>query len=168
MPFLFSFRTLIITSVGFLAGCTGIDRSKPIDKPILQSQAGAVAVEVHGAAVGIPDAILDKMVQAGVRQGCPREMNDKIKEAAEPPLSMIWSIQRDGPEPLVIVTASLFSGNRNVSFTFDRILSPNAEPTNSFVYAIATIACSLYRKAGYLANSKASGLTTHRKRKAEI
>jgi hypothetical protein len=158
MRILGSFLLLLVGSVILASGCTGIDYSKPLDSPILQSQVGSVSIEVRGAAVGIPDAILDKMVQAGVRQGCPRQMNGRIIAAAAPALSMVWSIQRSGPGPLVIVTAALFSGSRDVSFTFDQILSPNAEPTDAFVYAIATITCSLYRKAGYLTMPKPMAL----------
>ncbi|MBN9564291.1 MAG: hypothetical protein J0H14_26730 [Alphaproteobacteria bacterium] len=134
-----------------MSACTNLDHSRAVARPIIQSQAGPVALEVvSGGAAGIPDSEVTRLVQAGVRQGCRGETNDRIRAAADPMLSMRWEIQRTGPRPQVIVTASLFSQTRRVGFAFDRVLSPNAAPNAVFEYAVASLTCELYRKAGYL------------------
>jgi hypothetical protein len=139
----------------FVSACTDIDRSSPVAGSVILSQAGPVAIEVvSGGAAGIPDSEVTKLVEAGVRQGCRGETSDRIRVAADPMLAMRWEIQRTGPRPLVIVTASLFSETRRVGFAFDRVLSPNAAPDVVFEYAVATLTCALYRKAGYLTDAR--------------
>lgn len=141
----------VVLVVLVVSACTDVDRSSAVAAPIIQSQAGPVAIEVvSGGAAGIPDSEVARLVQAGVRQGCRGETNDRIRVAADPSLSMRWEIQRTGPRPLVIVTVSLFSQARRVGFAFDRVLSPNAAPNVVFEYAVASLTCALYRKAGYL------------------
>jgi hypothetical protein len=138
-----------------VSACTDIDRSSPVAEPVILSQAGPVAIEVvSGGAAGIPDSEVTKLVEAGVRQGCRGETSDRIRVAADPMLAMRWEIQRTGPRPLVIVTASLFSETRRVGFAFDRVLSPNAAPDVVFEYAVASLTCALYRKAGYLTDAR--------------
>jgi hypothetical protein len=138
-----------------VSACTDIDRSSPIAGSVILSQAGPVAIEVvSGGAAGVPDSEVTKLVEAGVRQGCRGETSDRIRVAADPMLAMRWEIQRTGPRPLVIVTASLFSETRRVGFAFDRVLSPNAAPDVVFEYAVATLTCALYRKAGYLTDAR--------------
>ena len=147
------FRWSQLILVFFVAGCTSIGRSSFIELPVAQSQAGPITIEVGGAANGITDAYLTKMIKEGVQQGCNNGASDKTKMAAGPNLSMFWTFQPTGNRPLVMVSASLFSDRHKVGLTFGRILSPSAEPTASFEYAIANITCTLYNKARYLTES---------------
>jgi hypothetical protein len=145
----------LLALVALVSGCTNIDRSTAADRPVIQSQAGPIAIEVvSNGAAGIPDSEVTKLVETGVRQGCRGETDDRIRVAADPMLAMRWEIQRTGPRPLVIVTASLFSETRRVGFAFDRVLSPNAAPDVVFEYAVASLTCALYRKAGYLTDAR--------------
>ena len=143
----------LLAFAALASACSNLDRTSAVESPIIESQAGPVAVEVlSNGAAGIPDSELAKLVQVGVRRGCRREAGDRIEAVAGPMLLIRWEVQRAGaPHPLVLVTASLFSQNRRVSFVFDHILSPDAAPYAVFEYAIASLTCELYRNAGYLA-----------------
>lgn len=117
----------------------------------MQAQAGPISIQVQGgAAAGISNSEMTKLVKAGVSQGCRGETTDRIGSAADPMLSMIWQVIRSGPGPVVIVPVLLQSKTRRVGFAFDRLGSPGAAPRVVFEYGIATLTCRLYKNAGYL------------------
>ena len=121
------------------------------ERHIVETQAGPISVEVHGLAGGLTNNDLTRLVNAGIKQGCPDPVRPGVLAAARPSLSMIWDVEPAGtPHPSVMVTARLDSDDHPVSFAFDRTISPDAAPYAVFEYSIAGVTCSLFRKAGYL------------------
>ena len=71
---------------------------------------------------------------------------------------MIWTVEPAGsPRSMVVVTARLLSEGQPVGFAFERIMSPDAAPRAIFEYAIGSITCHLFRKAGYVSASPRDG-----------
>jgi hypothetical protein len=146
----------------FIGGCTSVE-PRPAEQHSVETKAGRSFVEVHGVAGGLTNSGLTKLVEAGIKQGCPGPVPPGIRAIAGPSLSMIWNVNDAGsPHPSVIVTARLLSAGHLVSFAFDRTISPGTAPHAVFEYAIAEVTCSLFRKAGYLSAAHRSAPENHR------
>lgn len=134
-----------------VGGCTLAAPSYSAERHIVETQAGAISVEVHGTAGGLTNNDLTRLVSAGIKQGCPGPVPPAILAAAGPSRSMIWNVEGAGtPHPSVIVTARLLSDGHPVSFAFDRTISPDTAPYAVFESSIDGVTCTLFKKAGYL------------------
>ena len=144
-------RFFLLLFVVLTTGCTSADLPGRTSQPTMKPQAFPITIKVHGgAAAGMSDSMLARVVRLGVQQGCGNGPSGKASVVADPELFMEWSFERVSLRPLVMVNVSLFSRGHLLSSTFEQILSPNAEPTAAFEYAIASVTCILYRKAGSL------------------
>jgi hypothetical protein len=138
-----------------VGGCSFAATLYPVERHTVETQAGPISVEVHGLAGGLTNNDLTRLVNAGIKQGCPGPVPPGVLAAAGPSLSMIWNVEPAGtPHPSVMVTARLDSDDHPVSSTFDRTISPDTAPYAVFEYSIAGVTCSLFRKAGYLSAAK--------------
>src|SRR5258708_6413867 len=87
----------------------------PVERRIVEKQAGPISVEVHGLAGGLTNNDLTYLVNAGIKQGYSGPVPPGVLAAPGPSLSMIWNVEAAGaPHPSVIITAQLLSSTLRI------------------------------------------------------